>query len=853
MKVFEGTIMLRRGLCFLITLVFSAMISFSFVTDFAFAESGSQGGLTAGGVIRKTPDVETADSDELLEKYFDLKVDNALGKSKYSSSKKSFAKIPRRSKLNHIEQYLYDEILVRMEEAASGKTSSTEFDIDLSEQLAEYLVDSDGYKAITSDSLGISGSVYKNGGLSDEAVAKLFDTDKVVDALLFDNPYPAYWFDKVSGYYTKLNCLIEAGASESDIYFEEAPCLSTGFIVAEGYRASDGGGDARFHIDKEKAGATASAVTTVEPIVKDNSTGNDLEKLYAYKDTICALTSYNYDAAGDADVPYGDPWQLIWVFDGDDSTSVVCEGYAKAFQYLCDKSSFENKSIGCRIVTGFLDYGTGSGNHMWNILHMDDGKNYIADITNCDADDSEGGAYPEDVFLKGYFDITNNGGYVYSGDSKYEYDADTLSQYSEAELAMSASDYGTEGTANKVIGITFRPVNDSVKLAEGVNGHYERGVFIYELAFAKGDSIDVRYSGTNTLTTYVYETDRNGFGEFRAQGSVPYGAPGLIADTDILQQTNQNAGSAWTVGNSYEIKLSYLNCTYTLPVTIVCGHNDRVHIDRTEPNCINDGTEAHYECTKCGCLLTKKGVEYIETTADALKIPATGIHTWGNNVYTWNADFTEVTGMHTCIICGKSVTAKAKRASEKVTKPATYDENGEIIYTSEAFAEEGFEVQRVRVVTDKKQESDPTKVGQTVKKSGNTYKVTSVKSNTVAFTNAKNAKNITIPAIVKLGDGKNYKVTAINANAFKGKNIRNVVIGKNVIKIAKNAFKGSRAATITVKTKLLKKAGVKGSLKGSKVKTVVIKVGSKTVNKKFVKSYKKIFTKTNAGKKVTVK
>lgn len=30
--------------------------------------------------------------------------------------------------------------------------------------------------------------------------------------------------------------------------------------------------------------------------------------------------------------------ELIWVFDGDSSTNVVCEGYAKAFQYLCDLS-----------------------------------------------------------------------------------------------------------------------------------------------------------------------------------------------------------------------------------------------------------------------------------------------------------------------------------------------------------------------------------------------------------------------------------------------------------------------------------------------------------------------------------
>ena len=72
-------------------------------------------------------------------------------------------------------------------------------------------------------------------------------------------------------------------------------------------------------------------------------------------------------------------------------------------------------------------------------------------------------------------------------------------------------------------------------------------------------------------------------------------------------------------------------------------------------------------------------------------------------------------------------------------------------------------------------------------------------------------------------------------------------------KIAKNAFKGSKAKTVVLKTKKLKKSGVKGTFKGSKVKTVQVKVGKKKVNKKYVKKYKKIFTKKNVGKKVKVK
>ena len=55
-----------------------------------------------------------------------------------------------------------------------------------------------------------------------------------------------------------------------------------------------------------------------------------------------------------------------------------------------------------------------------------------------------------------------------------------------------------------------------------------------------------------------------------------------------------------------------------------------------------------------------------------------------------------------------------------------------------------------------------------------------------------------------------------------------------------------------VKTKLLKKKSVKGSLKNSKVSNVKVKVGGKKLNKQYVKKYKKIFTKKNAGKKAKV-
>ena len=123
---------------------------------------------------------------------------------------------------------------------------------------------------------------------------------------------------------------------------------------------------------------------------------------------------------------------MIYVFDQDESTNVVCEGYSKAFQYLCDYAqnteSFDDNSIECYSVSGNMSGGTGAGPHMWNILHMEDGKNYIADITNSDGnsigvastDEDADGSY---LFLNGCESSVsfNYISYVYVGKCSDDY------------------------------------------------------------------------------------------------------------------------------------------------------------------------------------------------------------------------------------------------------------------------------------------------------------------------------------------------------------------------------------------------------------------------------------------------
>ena len=87
------------------------------------------------------------------------------------------------------------------------------------------------------------------------------------------------------------------------------------------------------------------------------------------------------------------------------------------------------------------------------------------------------------------------------------------------------------------------------------------------------------------------------------------------------------------------------------------------------------------------------------------------------------------------------------------------------------------------------------------------------------------------------------------------KYVTKIVLGKKVKTVkAKALAKYSKVTTLEVKTTKLTRKSVKNSLKNSKVKTVKVKVSKKTAaNKKYVTKYKKIFTKKNAGRKVTVK
>lgn len=110
------------------------------------------------------------------------------------------------------------------------------------------------------------------------------------------------------------------------------------------------------------------------------------------------------------------------------------------------------------------------------------------------------------------------------------------------------------------------------------------------------------------------------------------------------------------------------------------------------------------------------------------------------------------------------------------------------------------------------------KVGQKVKVSGHTYKVTA--KGKVAFTACKkNAKTVAIPATIKV-NGVTCKVTEIAKNAFKNNTkLTKVIVGKNVSKVGSNAFKGcKKLKTVKLSSSLTKK-------KKAALKKLIVKAG----------------------------
>ena len=362
---------------------------------------------------------------------------------------------------------VYNEVKPMVKLVADGTRASTIFEVP-------------GTWAKTKSEWGITGEGISAGTLTAEASAAIeaaFNLDALMQRMLSEMPYELYWFDKTEG------IGMSYGVSLSGEILT-VKNLKLSMYISQAYAKINEGGATYDPLtaDTAKTSAAKRAAENATQVVAANTAKSDHEKLKAYLDYIKAAVSYNNEAANNNATPYGDPWQIIYVFDNDSSTNVVCEGYAKAFKHLCDLSSFSESDLFCSLVTGTMTVGTSAGPHMWNIVTVG-GRNYLVDVTNCDADTV---GVPDKLFLCGAAENEPGKKYTATAGSQsivYEYDADTLSDYASSDLKLEEMPYSptsvsgltvsgmirSYGSASESITVTLIPIGGS-PLVKSVSG-----------------------------------------------------------------------------------------------------------------------------------------------------------------------------------------------------------------------------------------------------------------------------------------------------------------------------------------------------------------------------------------------
>ena len=331
-------------------------------------------------------------------------------------------------KLGPVNYAIEQRMKAEIEKVAAGERTNTKFAIDVSD------LDVAGYDR--------------------EQLSVLYS------ALLVDCTSSLYWHDVRLGYSAMYN------QDRTTLWVGDGS-LHISLKVAVDYR-----GDV-YEVDPAQINRAKTAKANTESILAQYASASDANKLRGYMYEICRRNVYNDDAAkpeNSTDPSYGiDPWQLIYVFDDDPATNVVCEGYSKAFEYLCDNTAFSSSLISCYCVCG--------DSHMWNIVRMDDGNNYVVDATWSDSDDSAGTDYAmflsyalsgsvQNGYRLTFGSTTTFRTYYLAGSSSGK---NMLETYTEAELTISDHAYAGPHTH-----IADEPVQENiVPAACTVAGSYD--------------------------------------------------------------------------------------------------------------------------------------------------------------------------------------------------------------------------------------------------------------------------------------------------------------------------------------------------------------------------------------------
>ena len=363
-------------------------------------------------VISLMPAAAFADEAENIENEITMEVTESIGEvqevATMSAPAADSAEVLadwNSSYLNELETKIYNSITSQMEEKA----------VTGGEMIFYYAFD---------------GMSFDNGGetdtdklleLADDYYRERIDIIKIYSCLILEYPYEMFWFDKMAQGYGSMGFSVSTSGNTTTI-------LNTTFYMpVYGDYQDKNAEKPKNTLSSSAASKAAQAAAYAQEIVNANAGKSDMEKLQAYKDAICDLASYDLEAneiVGNPDHPlydtfYGDPFQITSVFDRDPNTKSLCEGYTRAFKYLCDLSDFDSTEcyylIGSVKGIGTSDFIPGGEqnwkSYTWNIVKTE-GKSYLVDVTNCDT-----GTFgePDYVFMKEPTRGNLNDGYWFNG------------------------------------------------------------------------------------------------------------------------------------------------------------------------------------------------------------------------------------------------------------------------------------------------------------------------------------------------------------------------------------------------------------------------------------------------------
>lgn len=396
--------------------------------------------------MAKEPEVKAKSSDPAEnDRLFNNYVNKLLYPEKYPALKASYAGV----RLTGNDKKVYDALKPLVRKVAEGSLSNTIITVEINNTGIDYV-------DFTKEELGIE-SFIDGSYLSAEAGAAFIkklnlNLDLIHNALLSDCPSEMYWYDKTQGCYFAPHVGLSQNRDKG--YFTGK--ITVYFAVASAYQGKAGS----YSVNTNKIKTVKSSISNAKKVVENAKSKRDYDKLKYYCNYICSQVKYNHDAVNNP-TAYGDPWQLIWVFDKNSSTDVVCEGYAKAFKYLCDLSTFNNKNISCLLVSGETrrTTETEAEGHMWNIVDFGNNMRYLVDVTNSDI----GSVSDYSLFLIGYASGNVKNGYVHdviwdtdkgpvAVSLYFKYYEETLNSYSSEQLTLCKNDYPTTLNYNGTCG-----------------------------------------------------------------------------------------------------------------------------------------------------------------------------------------------------------------------------------------------------------------------------------------------------------------------------------------------------------------------------------------------------------------